>query len=130
MMMLLLSVLIPSSLHLNFNRYAHDLEKRQQAVRTESIKKLSRNETHSSVPKIPFTPQDDGVSFPGGIMSTPSSSQHPSELDAPPAYTVSEATEMVGGSHGGHLSYGAVHEHQQQELKKRRVPPPPSKGEK
>lgn len=110
-----------------FNRYAHDLEKRQQAVRAGTIKKLGRNETHSSVPKIPFTPQDDGVSFPGGIMSTSSTLQQSSEADAPPAYTMSEATEMVGGSggHGGSLGYGAAHEHQQQELKKRRVPPPP-----
>ena len=107
-------------------RYAHDLEKRQQAVRQGTVKKLSRSETHSSTPKIAFPPQDDGVSFPGGIAS--SSSAPPNAVpypDDPPAYSVSEATEMVGGSGGpgGSLGYGPAHE---QQVKKRRVPPPPS----
>jgi hypothetical protein len=100
-----------------FLRYAHDLEKRQQAVRAGTIKKLPPSETYSSRPKLPFTPQDHDAAFPGGISSA--------SLDAPPAYTVSEATEMVGGSGGpgGHLGYASAHE---QDLKKRKVPPIPA----
>jgi hypothetical protein len=93
------------------NRYAHDLEKRQQAVRSGEIKKLPRSETHSSAPKIAFTSQDDGASFPGGISSSSS----------PPAYTVSEATDMVGGDHGS----GGYAPRQETEVKKRKVPAPP-----
>lgn len=96
-------------------------------MRSGQIRKLPRSETHSSNPKIPFTPQDDGVAFPGGITSSSqsSSSQAPYP-DAPPAYTVSQATEMVGdsGGPGGHLGYAPAHEHET-ELKKRKVPAPP-----
>lgn len=95
-------------------------------MRSGQIKKLPRSETHSSIPKINFTAQDDGASFPGGISSKPSSSSQTPYTDAPPAYTVSEATEMVGGSGGpgGHLAH-VVHE-QDNELKRRKVPPPPA----
>jgi hypothetical protein len=107
-----------------YQRYAHDLEKRQQAVRQGAIKRLSRDETHSSHPKIAFPSQDDGASFPGGIPST--FSKRPEEDDAPPAYTVSQATEMMGGSSaaGSNSGYDASPD-PQQSLKKRKVPPRP-----
>lgn len=107
--------------------YAHDLEKRQQLIRSGKVKRLSRSETHSTVPKIPFSPQDEGVNVPGGVFSSTfvnasGSSSVPD--DAPPAYTVSEATDLIGGSAGpaGKLGLASPHEH---ELKKRNVPPPP-----
>ena len=107
--------------------YAHDLEKRQQLIRSGKVKRLSRSETHSTVPKIPFSPQDEGVNVPGGVFSSSfvnasGSSSVPD--DAPPAYTVSEATDLIGGSAGpaGKLGLASPHEH---ELKKRNVPPPP-----
>lgn len=96
-------------------------------MRNGEIKKLPRSETHSSQPKLGFSEQDDGASFPGGITAKPTSQSSPPNAtidDEPPAYTVSEATEMVGGSGGPAGSLG-IPAHQEQELKKRRVPPIP-----
>lgn len=100
--------------------YAHDLEKRQQLVRSGKVKRLSKSETESKEPRIPFLPQDDGVNIPGGVFSNAGSSS----FDEPPAYTVSEATELIGGSGGpgGKLGMASPHQH---DLKKRNVPPPP-----
>lgn len=99
-------------------------------VRSGQIKRLARNETHSSEPKIKFEHHNTGVNIPGGIFGQPSSSStstNPQDNipdEAPPAYSVSEATELIGGSAGpaGDLGYASPHS----QVKSRRVPPPPN----
>lgn len=88
------------------------------------MKKLPRSETHSSKPKIGFTEQDADASFPGGMM-TPSAIRTSDEDSAPPAYTVSEATEMVGGSGGSGAGLDLASS-SPADLKRRKVPPVPS----
>lgn len=99
--------------------YAHDLEKRQQMIRDGKLKKLDRSETHSNKPKIGFTAQDEDVGMPGGVFASSSSSSRLAVDDqAPPAYTVEEATDLVGGDSGAKLP-------SESSLQKRKVPPPP-----
>lgn len=80
-------------------------------VRTGQIPRRPRHETHSSRPKVALEAQDAGVSVPGGVFGQPASATQGSPEEAPPAYSVSEASDLIGASGGpaGGLGYASAH---------------------
>ncbi|CAO1628630.1 unnamed protein product [Parajaminaea phylloscopi] len=131
--------------------FAHDLEKRQQLVRSGQRPKLSASETYSE--KDPRKPSGPGPSrrvgaigdghsaLPGDFThedpashgqssSAATATHHPSiprPLDtAPPSYTESEAQQVVAGSASAAGGLGLAPSHAAVSgAEKRRVPAPP-----